>query len=363
MKTIYKLSLALLLSGIPFSYVCADYLVVSRNAKIKEQPVKKGIEIETAHKGDTLDLLDDGVQSGGYYHVLGPKTGRDGWIYRTLARRYERVETVVEEPGTNCDPDNPPSIAIEYVSAMPESYYQVVEDLTGNALKAGLNNIVSGHTEFPYTSTKTDVWDILKETDKVPGCPDYVKLLYTNRMRPAGAEYNSGKGWTREHVWAKSHGDFGTTYGAGTDAHHLRPVDASVNSTRNNKDFDTGGEEYIDGEFASGCLRDIDSWEPRDSDKGDVARMIFYMVVRYEGKDGDPDLELKDGVNSFDDNTIVGGISLGFHGHMSTLLEWHQLDPVDNWERRRNDIIDLNFQGNRNPFIDDPTFAERIWGN
>ena len=360
-KNIFRLSLVLFFATFTVGATYADYLVVSRNAIIKAEPIKKGAEVDRAYRGDTLNLLDDGAQTSGYYHVFNPKSGKDGWVYRTLARRYERVEPVPPGNGpVNCDDlDNPPSTVIEHTSAMPDGYYDTVDDLNGNALKSGLNGLIDNHTEFPYTSTGTDVWDILKETDKVPGCPDFVMLLYTNRMRSAGEEYNSGKGWTREHVWAKSHGDFGTSKGAGTDAHHLRPVDASVNSTRNNKDFDNGGEEYIDGTFATSCVRDVDSWEPRDSDKGDVARMIFYMAVRYEGADGDPDLELKDVVNTFSLNAS----GLGFHGKLSTLMEWHQLDPVDNWERRRNDIIYLDFQGNRNPFIDDPSFAGRIWGN
>ncbi|MBL4656438.1 MAG: endonuclease, partial [Flavobacteriales bacterium] len=249
-KNIFRLSLVLFFAVVTVGSTYADYLVVSRNAIIKAEPVKKGAEVERARRGDTLNLLDEGVQVSGYYHVLNPKSGNSGWIYRTLARRYERIEPVATERApVNCDPDNPPSIDIEHTSAMPDGYYNAVDDLNGNALKSGLNGLIDNHTEFPYTSTGTDVWDILKETDKVPGCPDFVKLLYTNRMRPAGEEYNSGKGWTREHVWAKSHGGFGTSKGAGTDAHHLRPVDASVNSTRNNKDFDNGGEEYMDGEY------------------------------------------------------------------------------------------------------------------
>ena len=127
-----------------------------------------------------------------------------------------------------------------------------------------------------------------------------------------------------------------------------------MNSTRNNKDFDDGGTEYIDGDFPTGCLRDSDSWEPRDSEKGDVARMLFYMAVRYEGEDGEPDLELSDEVNT---------APTPFHGRLSTLLEWHENDPVDDWERRRNDIIYIDFQNNRNPFIDHPEFVDLIWGD
>lgn len=352
MKILYKLFIILIIAVIPFSSVFADYLVVSRNATIKEQPVRKAKTIEKAQRGDTLNLLDNGVQQNGYYHVIGAKTGKDGWIYRTLARRYESDITL--EPITQCDPDNITVINFDYISTIPAGYYDGIENLTSAELKTGLYNIIKGHKEFEYTSTSTDVWDILKETDKASGCPDYVKLFYTNRMRVAAEEYNYGKGWTREHVWAKSHGDFGTTKGAGTDVHHLRPVDASVNSTRNNKDFDNGGDEYIDGDYSTGCKRDVDSWEPQDSEKGDVARMLFYMAVRYEGENGEPDLEMADSVNTY---------PAPLHGKLSTLLQWHQLDPVDNWERRRNDIIYIDFQHNRNPFIDHPEFVERIWGN
>ncbi|RTZ86985.1 MAG: hypothetical protein DSY95_02865, partial [SAR324 cluster bacterium] len=97
--------------------------------------------------------------------------------------------------------------------------------------------------------------------------------------------------WNREHTWAKSHGGFGTNPPAGTDLHHLRPCDVTVNSSRGNLHFDTGGSPVSDssrygqsGTFPTGCSKDGDSWEPRDEVKGDVARMIFYMATRYEGE-------------------------------------------------------------------------------
>lgn len=138
--------------------------------------------------------------------------------------------------------------------------------------------------------------------------------------------------------------------GAGTDIHHLRPTDMSVNSTRNNLDFDNGGKEHTE---ALGNYYDSDSWEPRDEVKGDVARMLFYMAVRYEGDVSDePDLEL---------NNVVNNGSAPYHGKLSVLLQWHQQDPVDASERRRNEIIYSDYQHNRNPFIDHPEWVSAIW--
>jgi len=117
-------------------------------------------------------------------------------------------------------------------------------------------------------------------------------LFYSGWSVNAAQEYNNGNGWTLEHIWAKSHGDFGTDIGAGTNVHHLRPEDNTVNNARNNKDFDNGGSIYVDDDGVTQCRTDADSWEPRDAVKGDVARMLFYMATRYEGTNGEPDLEI-----------------------------------------------------------------------
>lgn len=227
----------------------------------------------------------------------------------------------------------------------PGGYYDAAIGKTGEALKTALHSIIDDHTELSYS----EVWDALRETDEDPNNPNNVILLYTGRSQ---GKYTNGSGvndWNREHVWAKSHGDFGTTMGPGTDLHHLRPTDASVNSTRNNLDFDNGGKEHFE---ALGNYYDSDSWEPRDSVKGDVARMLFYMAVRYEGDSGEPDLEL---------NNLVNNGSVPYHGKLSVLLQWHEQDPVDQFERERNEIIFNDYQHNRNPFIDHPEWVEAIW--
>lgn len=239
---------------------------------------------------------------------------------------------------------------------VPDGYYESAQGYSGEGLKTALYEIIKGHTAFPYTASTTDVWDILKEADRDTANSGNVILLYSGWSVNAAQEYNNGNGWTREQVWALSHGDFGTGKGAGTDVHHIRPVDHSVNSARNNKDFDMGGSLYVDGDGTTECFSDADSWEPRDAVKGDVARMLFYMAVRYEGENGEPDLELMDDINT-SDYTLPGK---GFHGKLSTLLEWHESDPVDSLEIRRNEVI-FSYQKNRNPFIDHPEFVKKIW--
>ena len=239
---------------------------------------------------------------------------------------------------------------------IPEGYYDGTEGLSGDELKTALYNIIKGHKTFPYTASSTDVWDILKKTDADTIDPSKVILLYTGWTRDAADEYNNGNGWTREHVWAKSHGDFGTDEGPGTDVHALRPCDESVNSARSNLDFAEGGEIYVDPDGTTENRLSSNSWEPRDEVKGDVARMIFYMATRYEGENGEPDLEIVDYVDS-------SPAYQPLHGKLSDLYRWHLQDTVSDWERRRNDIIYSDYQGNRNPFIDHPEFVEKIWGN
>ena len=137
-------------------------------------------------------------------------------------------------------------------AAIPSGYYDSANGLDDNDLKAALNNIIDGHTEFPYSSSSTDVWDILKLSDRDPNNSNNVLCVYTQYSINASDEYDNGNGWSREHVWAKSHGEFGTSTGAGTDLHNLKPADISINSTRNNKDFGEGGDAVVDNSPPSG---------------------------------------------------------------------------------------------------------------
>ncbi|BBJ46717.1 ribonuclease [Streptomyces antimycoticus] len=231
------------------------------------------------------------------------------------------------------------------VQALDDTYYQDAIGKSGPELKAALHTIISDQTKVSYD----EVWDALKSTDEDPDNSSNVILLYSGRSQSKDASGGNPDDWNREHVWAKSHGDFGTATGPGTDLHHLRPTNVTVNSIRGNKDFDNGGQDVPD---APGNRTDDDSFEPRDQVKGDVARMILYMAVRYDGDDGFADLEPNDNV----DNGSAPNI-----GRLSVLKEWSAEDPPDAFEKNRNQVIYDSFQHNRNPFIDHPEWVDSIW--
>lgn len=224
-----------------------------------------------------------------------------------------------------------------------DEYYSDALGKEGQALKTALHDIIDNSRMLSYS----EVWDALKITDEDPNNPNNVILLYTGESRPKNKAGGDAGDWNREHTWAKSHGDFGTSNGPGTDIHHLRPSDVQVNGARGNLDFDNGGGSVKN---CSECKRDSDSFEPPDEVKGDIARMLFYMATRYENGDK-VDLELNDKVNNG---------SNPYHGKISILLQWSEQDPVSEWERQRNEKI-YQIQGNRNPFIDHPEWVEAIW--
>ena len=198
----------------------------------------------------------------------------------------------------------------------------------------------------------------------------------------------------REHIWPKSHGFDDTnnaTYGARGDPMHLWAGDSYVNSALHNNYYygyvDTSVDytDYTDLKkdsekfaYTAGNMMGVSKtlggtgnvFEPCDSDKGDIARAVFYMVARYNNIAGtdtnidtdNPNLKLE---NSLEGNNAVGTSTATVPyamGIMSDLLEWNKLDPVDDYEIHRNNLLFNNFTNNRNPFIDFPQWADVIWG-
>ncbi|QNS06125.1 endonuclease I family protein [Streptomyces xanthii] len=261
-----------------------------------------------------------------------------GTRIRTLALAAAAVLAAVTLPTTTAATANAST-------AYDDTYYQDALGKTGPELKSALHTIISKQTKLSYDG----VWNALKTTDQDPNNSNNVILIYSGVSRAKSLNGGDSGDWNREHVWAKSHGDFGTTTGPGTDLHHLRPEDVTVNSIRGNKDFDEGGSAVPNG---GGSLTDADSFEPRDAVKGDVARMILYMAVRYEGDDAFADLE---------PNESVDNGSAPYIGKLAVLKKWSAEDPPDAFEKNRNEVIYTTYQHNRNPFIDHPEWVESVY--
>lgn len=245
----------------------------------------------------------------------------------------------------------------------PATYYASAVGLTGNALALELHDIIDGNAVLPYTAGTgtTDVWDALSVLDADPNDGTKIVEFYSGdlllAMNQCGSSCDQNTFWNREHTWPQSHGvDLDNDADAGTDLFHMRPTRPNTNSSRGDLDFD---ETVNSGGAVPGCpvvcQRDGNSFEPREAVKGDLARGLFYMAVRYnsstDGAEGD--LVLVDAIPS-------SGFTLG---KLSTLVGWAVADPPDAREQWRNDKIDSDYQHNRNPFIDHPEWVCSIWGS
>ena len=237
------------------------------------------------------------------------------------------------------------------LAQVPAYYGDVNINATGQALQAALaNKITATQTGVPrYTP---GVWDALKQTDLDPaGTGSRVVLIYgysdsdgvstTDRTRSKEDNGGGATDWNREHVFPKSLGrpNLGTS-GPGADVHHLRAADVSRNSRR-------GSRKFADGSGVS-KVTPQGHWYPGDEFKGDVARMVLYMYLRY-------------GSRCLPRNVTVGSRNGRDSDMVDLLLEWNAEDPVSALEDQRNPILQ-GIQGNRNPFIDNPAFATAIWG-
>ncbi|NDP25828.1 MAG: T9SS type A sorting domain-containing protein [Flavobacterium sp.] len=239
-------------------------------------------------------------------------------------------------------------------STSPTGYYDALEGLSGAALKQAVQNIIADPAVV-HAQNYGDIIDILKKADQNPKNSNQVWLMYVEKPRSKldfqETGINTGK-WNREHIYPQSRGGYtdGTSSTADGiniwlptnaddilaghgDAHHIRAEDGAENSLRNNNDYGLTGY--------NGPVGTMGSW------KGDVARSVFYMAVRYNA------LSV---VNGDIPDTTVGQL-----GDLASLLLWNSLDPSDDFEMNRNNYI-YTWQVNRNPFIDYPDLANYIWG-
>ena len=224
-----------------------------------------------------------------------------------------------------------------------QNYYNSVNTGSSQLLRSSLHNLIDDHNVVSYESSKQH----LQNTDADLNDSGNIILIY--KQNSVNESWDGGDTWNREHIWAASYGLYDTD--AYKDLHNLKPADPSVNSSKGNKNFDNGGIQH---EEAIECFFTQDTWEPADAVKGDIARILFYMDIRYEGGEDEPDLAVTEALNNMADVPNIG--------KLSTLLDWHLQDPVDDFEMSRNEVI-YSIQGNRNPFIDHPEYVSILWGS
>lgn len=255
-----------------------------------------------------------------------------------------------------------------------KSYYQDITNLTGNTLLTSLSDIIDNHTSISYNEAYD--WMAITDRDWIQSplseteLANYdfsndnpvMHLMYRNdNYLPSASRYYEAGGtisFDREHIWAQSRGEFNTSAGMGTDMHHLFASD-KINNQNGHGNSDYGNVDVISSQIGNNDYNktgktgtqngsSIIIYEPHDDVKGDIARALFYMAVRY-----DDVLSL---TNEIQNNTT------GVIGNLEVLLEWNKSDPVDVFEIHRNNLIYNNIQHNRNPFIDFPDWADAIWG-
>lgn len=223
-----------------------------------------------------------------------------------------------------------------------EYYKDVNLNLQGQNFIDQLTPIINkGFKSHSYDKAK----EVLAKSDQDPNNKNNIICFYTGQSLSGG--------WNREHVWAKSHGFPQSSKHAYSDSHHLRPTLISINSTRGNKDFAEVPNGKTDG---FGNRWDSNFFEPRDEVKGDVARIMFYMVTKYNHIDG-VNLTLTNNVPTPRDD-----YGNGKFGHLDTLIKWHYQDPVSPFEMNRNNVV-YSYQNNRNPYIDHPEYVDLAFPN
>lgn len=242
------------------------------------------------------------------------------------------------------------------------TYYDNINDkLTGAAFRSELASLITDtHT---YNPTYDDLKEVYRTTDVDPEQNGNVIWFYTGNSVPYTGDMDKGDYPTnREHVWPKMGGNaFPEKYDTGSDAHHVRPLNTRLNNTRGNYQFGevaktTGNRVLQNGTYSDYGTDDVDTWcylsggafYPAKGYRGATARILFYVQTRW----GD-DYSL-----SF----VLGQGNTKTMGDVATLLKWHLEEPPTQEEIRRNEAV-FGVQGNRNPFIDHPEYAELIYCN
>ncbi|TAE85080.1 MAG: T9SS C-terminal target domain-containing protein [Bacteroidetes bacterium] len=243
------------------------------------------------------------------------------------------------------------------------NYYATINTQTGATLKTALYDKIKGHSSvgynglynhYPTTDTYYDgtVWDIYSTRVDAPS-----PYTYNHGAKKCGNYQVEGDCYNREHTVPQSW--FNSSEPTQSDMFHVLPTDGKVNGLRSNFPFgevSNPTQTSLQGaklgpNTTSGYSSTV--FEPIDEYKGDIARGLLYMVTRYENS-----------VSTWSGTAVLDGSVFPAYKqwHLNLLLKWHNQDPPSNREIIRNNAIANGIQNNRNPFIDSPQFAHRIWG-
>jgi endonuclease I len=261
--------------------------------------------------------------------------------------------------------------------ADPAAYYASIDTQSAATARATLHDRIRGHTRIPYTSsTQLDVWSVLEITDEDPADASRIVDVYRNT-----SYLKTERPYQREHSWPSSLGfpNDGATNYPYTDVHHLHLADGSYNASRGNLPFDwctgscaerptteTNGVGGGTGVYPGNSnWRASDRWEVWRGRRGDIARGLLYLDVRYAGGAHPATGHLEPDLILTDDRSLIatsGGVNapVAYMGMLSVLLEWHALDPPDTRDAGRNAGACVA-QGNRNPFVDRPELAACVF--
>jgi len=267
-----------------------------------------------------------------------------------------------------------PSLVSAWLCEDPDTYYASAAGLSGAALQTELTSIIRKEYFSVFYSRAWDAISVLDET--APGS-GRVRLIYADTTGPVQEGCpNNDCVWTREHLWPQSYGvdpndrDNGPSY---SDLFNLYATVRQANTDRSNDIYeqitDSSGNclpayegcEVPGHESSAADTAEFDNtyWQPPANVRGDIARALMYMQVRYDGTETNTaDLNLVEEPPETSTNTEP---STRVFGKLSTLLQWHCDDPVDDVERARNDAICKDWQRNRNPFVDNPSYVQSIF--
>ena len=279
------------------------------------------------------------------------------------------------------------SVVIHFTVGSGDSngYYSSVNASSAEQLRCSLHLLIRGHTAYPYSGSGTNTWTILETAQAAPGNPSKILDVYKNRLYTAVSDRDGiggGVTYNREHTWPNSLG-FPTPTGnlalpnaPYTDTHMLSLSDKQWNADRGNSPYGncpvaaSCGERTTEANFGfgggSGTYPGNSNWvnnntyETWNHRKGDVARAVMYMAIRYEGGTDPTSGQTEPNLELTDNRSLIVGTSNynapAYMGLLTDLLAWSAGDPPDAEEIARNGVIQT-FQGNRNPFIDHPEWA------